>query len=108
MATALPEGDRERIVKCQGASSPRAWTGADRSDLVQLGGRPVAIGKPATNGTCLIGESRAKIPAATFFGLRPQDSPRCGVARGAKPIGRGPHTSVSGPRIQRISDPAGA
>ena len=54
VVAALAERDRERIVKCQGACGPRAWTSADRSDLVQLGGRSVAIGIPATDGVCLI------------------------------------------------------
>jgi hypothetical protein len=80
VTAALAEGDRKRIVKCQGASGPRAWTGADRSDLVQLLGRPIAIGIPTSHGTCLIWVSRAEIPAAALLGLRPHDSSRCRAA----------------------------
>ena len=108
MVAALPEGDRERIVECEGAVGPWAGAGADRSDLVQLGGRTVAVGMPATLGTGLGRKIRAKIPAAAALGLRPQDAPRRRAAGRAEPVRRGPYASVPCCRIHRIGFPAGA
>ena len=98
VVTALPERDRERVVEGQGASGPRAWTGADRSDLVELGGRPVAIGMPATYRASLIGVGRAEVPAAAVLGLRPHDAPRRRTTGRTEPVRRRPQAPESGPQ----------
>src|SRR5579863_8088855 len=74
VAPALPEGDGERVVKCQG-------TGANGGNLVQLGGRPIAIGLPAASRTSGIGVfTRAKISGCGAVGniliLRPRNTSR--------------------------------